>query len=132
MTEKQVRKDDAFIQAIDKEIEYVSNCQTHGTTREIRKDAILKILAISAETQRLYFIVRSLVMGLISAAVTFSMIFYLGTIDFVLAFFLGIFVFVFSLVVSRLLDRRVLRFTRNVIKKLEKFERVKRVILNNL
>lgn len=129
---KKQKKDDAFILAIDDEIEYISNCQIHGDTAKIRKDAILKILAISTETQRLYFIVRSLIMGLISATATFSIVYYFTAINFFQTFLLGIFLFVFSLVTSRLLDRKVLNLTRKIIRRLEKYEKIKRVILNNL
>lgn len=96
---------------------------------EKRKNSVLKILNKSVRTQRLYFVLRSLFMGLISAVITFSMILYLGTIDFVQAVFLGIFVFVFSLVFTRLFDEQIVSVSMKIISFLEKHNRLRSIVL---
>ena len=52
--------------------------------RNVGKKAVIKALLVSTWHQRLYFIVRSAIMGLISASVTFVFIVVFGSINFTL------------------------------------------------
>jgi len=65
--------------------------------------------------QRLFFIIRSFIMGLLGGVVTYLVIFYLGSIDVVGSILLGGFVFVFSLVVTRLFDAQVTQGTKKLV-----------------
>ena len=138
--------DDALIQAMQEELDRIlmnEVCESIKLEKGInkvsqkeldlecekRKNSVLKILNKSVRTQRLYFILRSLFMGLISALITFSMILYLGTIDFVQAVFLGIFVFVFSLVFTRLFDEQIVSVSMKIISFLEKHNRLRSIVL---
>jgi hypothetical protein len=138
--------DDALIQAMQEELDRIlmnEVCESIKLEKGInkvsqkeldlecekRKNSVLKILNKSVRTQRLYFVLRSLFMGLISALITFSMILYLGTIDFVQAVFLGIFVFVFSLVFTRLFDEQIVSVSMKIISFLEKHNRLRRIVL---
>lgn len=138
--------DDALIQAMQEELDRIlmnEVCESikleKGVNKvsqkeldlecEKRKNSVLKILNKSVRTQRLYFVLRSLFMGLISALITFSMILYLGTIDFVQAVFLGIFVFVFSLVFTRLFDEQIVSVSMKIISFLEKHNRLRSIVL---
>jgi hypothetical protein len=86
-----------------------------GTEREIGKRAIIKVLLLSTWLQRLYFIIRSFIMGQIGAVVTVLFILYFGSIDVVKGFFIGIFVFVFSLVITRLFDAQIVKATKKIV-----------------
>jgi hypothetical protein len=86
-----------------------------GTENEIEKRAVIKVLLFSTWLQRLYFIIRSFLMGLISAAVTYLIIWYLGSINVVGSIIIGTFVFVFSLVVTRLFDTQVTQATKKIV-----------------
>jgi hypothetical protein len=86
-----------------------------GAEREMGKRAIIKVLLLSTWLQRLYFIIRSFIMGQIGAVVTVLFILYFGTIDVVKGFFIGIFVFVFSLVITRLFDAQITQVTKKVV-----------------
>ena len=138
--------DDALIQAMQEELDRIlmnEVCEPIKLEKGInkvsqkeldlecekRKNSVLKILNKSVRTQRLYFVLRSLFMGLISALITFSVILYLGTIDFVQAVFLGIFVFVFSLVFTRLFDEQIVSVSMKIIIFLEKHNRLRSIVL---
>jgi len=138
--------DDALIQAMQEELDRIlmnEVCESIKLEKGVnkvsqkeldlecgkRKNSVLKILNKSVRTQRLYFVLRSLFMGLISALITFSMILYLGTIDFVQAVFLGIFVFVFSLVFTRLFDEQIVSVSMKIIIFLEKHNRLRSIVL---
>src|SRR4030042_2016161 len=74
--------------------------QSSGAESEIEKRAVIKVLLFSTWMQRLYFIIRSFLMGQIGAAVTFLFIWYVGSIDAIGMFVFGIFLFVFGLVIT--------------------------------
>jgi hypothetical protein len=90
-------------------------CATVEADKELEKRAIIRVLLFSTWLQRLYFIIRSFIMGLLGGAVTYLVIFYLGSIDVVGSIFLGGFVFVFSLVVTRLFDSQITQGTKKLI-----------------
>jgi hypothetical protein len=100
--------------------------------RERRKKAMMGILAASVRTQRLYFVVRSAIISLISALITFIIVGYLGSIDAVEAVFLGIFVFVAALIVSRLLDRPIVKVSQKIISVLGRHKRARGFVLRHL
>jgi hypothetical protein len=83
--------------------------------RDVGKKAVIKALLVSTYHQRLYFIIRSAIMGLISASITFGFIVVFGSIDFTLEIGLGVFSFVLSLTVSRLFDFQIVKITQNIL-----------------
>jgi hypothetical protein len=88
---------------------------TSGAESEIEKRAVIKVLLFSTWLQRLYFIIRSYIMGQIGATVIFLFILFVGSIDVVGMFVFGIFVFVFSLVITRLFDIQIPRATKKIV-----------------
>lgn len=86
-----------------------------GAENELEKRAVIKVLLFSTWLQRLYFIIRSFLMGLISAAVTYLIVWYLGSINVVGSIIIGTFVFVFSLVVTRLFDTQITQGTKKLV-----------------
>ncbi len=87
---------------------------TSGAESEIEKRAVIKVLLFSTWLQRLYFIIRSFLMGLIGGVVTFLFIWYIGSIDATGMFILGIFVFALSLVITRLFDTQITKATNSM------------------
>jgi len=83
--------------------------------RDVGKKAVIKALLISTWQQRLYFIIRSFIMGLLGASVTFLFILYFGSVNFRLQIILGMCTFVFSLAISRLLDVQIVRATKQIV-----------------
>lgn len=90
---------------------------------------MITVINDSVRTQRLYFILRSILMGIVSAIITFSMIIYIGTINFIQAFSLGLFVFIFSLMFSRLFDNQIVSISTKVIRFLNKHDKLRSVFL---
>ena len=86
-----------------------------GVENELEKRAVIKVLLFSTWLQRLYFIIRSFLMGLISASVTYLIVWYLGSINVVGSIIIGTFVFVLSLVVTRLFDTQITHATKNIV-----------------
>ena len=86
-----------------------------GAENELEKRAMIKVLLLSTWLQRLYFIIRSSLMGLISASVTYLIIWYLGSINVLGSIIIGTFVFVFSLAVTRLFDTQITQATKKIV-----------------
>ncbi len=86
-----------------------------GAENELEKRAVIKVLLFSTWLQRLYFIIRSFLMGLVGAAVTYLVIWYLGSINVIGSIVIGSFVFVFSLAVTRLFDTQITQATKKIV-----------------
>jgi hypothetical protein len=86
-----------------------------GAENELEKKAVIKVLLFSTWLQRLYFIIRSFLMGLISAAVTYLTVWYLGSINVIESIVIGTFVFVLSLAATRLLDTQITQVTKKIV-----------------
>jgi hypothetical protein len=86
-----------------------------GAENELEKRAVIKVLLFSTWLQRLYFIIRSFLMGLISAAITYLIVWYLGSINVIGSIIIGTFVFVFSLAITRLLDTQITQATKKIV-----------------
>ncbi|MDQ1281105.1 MAG: hypothetical protein QG670_2369 [Thermoproteota archaeon] len=56
-----------------------------GAESEIGKRAVIKALLFSTWNQRLYFIIRSMIMGIISMGLTSLFVLYFGTIEITLS-----------------------------------------------
>ena len=101
------------------------------TESEIEKRAVIKVLLFSTWLQRLYFIIRSLLMGVIGAVITFLFVWYVGLIDAIGMFVLGMFVFVCSLVITRLFDVQITQTTKKIIELLAGHRAVRNFIMNH-
>lgn len=89
-----------------------------GEKCDIEKRAVIKALLYSTWLQRLYFIIRSFLMGLIGTAITLLVVWFLGTINVYGAIILGMFVFVISLIITRLFDAQIVRATKSIVRRL--------------
>jgi hypothetical protein len=99
--------------------------------RDIGKKAIVKALLLSTWLQRLYFIIRAFIMGILSASVTFLFLLCFGSINIRLQVVLGMFTFVFSLAASRLLDVQIVKVTKNVVAFLGNHKSLRDFVLNH-
>ena len=98
---------------------------------KIEKRAVIKVLLFSTWLQRLYFIIRAYIMGLIGSVVTFLFIWYVGKIDAVTGYIFGIFVFVICLVITRLFDAQITQGTKKIIELLASHRTVRDFIMNH-
>jgi hypothetical protein len=105
----------------------------HGsrTESEIEKRAVIKVLLFSTWLQRLYFIIRSSIMGLIGSAVTFLLIWSVGTINATTGIVFGIFVFALSLVITRLFDAQLTQATKKIVELMANHRTARDFIMNH-
>jgi hypothetical protein len=96
-------------------LQQIATKQSSGSESEIEKKAVIKVLLFSTWLQRLYFIIRSAIMGLISAALTFLFIWSVGTINATTGIIFGIFAFAISLIITRLFDVQLTQATKKII-----------------
>lgn len=146
MTQTKIELDDALLEAMREDLEKVvvkEVCDSFNIEKETddflrkeitlecnrRKNSVMQLLSTSVKTQRLYFVLRSIFMGLVSALITFAVIIYLESINFIQTIFLGIFVFTFSLMFSRLFDDQIISISLRIIRFLERHKRLRTVIL---
>jgi hypothetical protein len=104
---------------------------TPGAESEIEKRAVIKVLLFSTWVQRLYFIIRSFIMGEIGAAATFLFIWYIGSIDAITGFIFGIFVFLLTLVTTRLFDVQITKATKKIVEIMVSHRTVRDFIMNH-
>ena len=102
-----------------------------GTKSEIEKKAVIKVLLFSTWLHRLYFIIRSFIMGLIGAAVTFLFIWSVGTINATTGIVFGIFVFALSLVITRLFDVQLTQATKKIVEIMASHRTARDFIMNH-
>jgi hypothetical protein len=105
--------------------------QSSGTESEIEKRAVIKVLLFSTWLERLYFIIRAYIMGLIASAVTFFFILYLGKINAITFYFFGIFTFALSLVITRLFDAQLTKVTKKIVEIMASHRTVRNFIMNH-
>jgi VIT1/CCC1 family predicted Fe2+/Mn2+ transporter len=126
--------------AVTKELNYDT---THAATdpnqrsnanadHERIKNTLMAVLIASVQTQRLYFVIRSVIMGLISGLITLIVVWFLGTVQVAQVILLGLFVFIVALVVSRLFDKQIVKASKKIITILDKHERLRTFILKKL
>ncbi len=99
--------------------------------RDVGKKAVIKALLVSTWHQRLYFIIRSAIMGLVGASVTFLFILIFGSIGFTLEIVLGMFTFVLSLAVTRLFDVQLVKVTKLALEFLNDHEGLRDFVLKH-
>jgi hypothetical protein len=98
----------------------------------IEKKAIVKTLLYSTWLQRLYFVIRSVMMGLIGAVITLSVVAFLGSANVYEVCALGALSYVLSLVISRLFDAQVMRFTKGIVRYLAGHERMRDFVMDHV
>ena len=98
---------------------------------EIEKRAVIKVLLFSTWLQRLYFIIRSFLMGLISASVTYLIVWYLVSINVIESIIIGTFVFVLSLVVTRLFDTQITQATKKIVEIMASHKTIRDFIMSH-
>ena len=112
-------------------LQQIETKQTEGAESEIEKRAVIKVLLFSTWLQRLYFIIRAAIMGLISAGATFLFTLALGTINAVTGIIFGIFVFALSLVITRFLDAQLTQITKKIVEIMANHKSVRDLIMNH-
>jgi hypothetical protein len=112
-------------------LQHMDNASTKPE-RNLGKKALVKALLMSTWLGRLYFVIRVLIMSILSAIITFAFIFIFGAINLPLEIVLGAFSFIVSLVVSRLFDNQLVKATQSIIGFLSNHKGIRSFIINHL
>jgi ABC-type transport system involved in cytochrome bd biosynthesis fused ATPase/permease subunit len=134
MPETGIDDKDSLIQAMQKDLDRVLAEESGDSELQFTRtrESMMSVLVKSVQTQRLYFVVRSVLMSLISAMIYFIAVLYFGTIDAVQAAFIGVFVFIIALIVSRLIDKQIVKVSKKIIHYLNKYRRIRTFVLKRL
>jgi hypothetical protein len=97
-----------------------------------RKDAIVNVFLSCVRLQRLYFIIRSGIMGVITGLITYAIISFFSVTNFFVLLFIGLIVFVVSLAVSRVFDKPVISISNLVLNYLDRHRRLRSLVLSRL
>ena len=92
----------------------VLNQTTIERERENIKKEFTKAISVSNQTQKLYFVIRSMLMSILGALITFIIIWHLGTIDVMGEFVLGISTYAACLALSRLFDEKIIGISKMI------------------
>jgi hypothetical protein len=98
--------------------------------QSIRKD-IMKALLVSNQTQRIYFVVRSVMMTILGAIITLAIFWRLGTINVIEDFALGISTYAICLVLSRLFDERIVNISKMIVVYLGEHTKLRNFVVKN-
>ncbi len=99
--------------------------------RDLGKRAVVKALLLTTWQSRLYFIIRSFIMGLFSTLILLVFVVIFNSITLTLEIPLGILTFVISLAASRLVDVEIVRTTKAIVKFLANHSKLREFILNH-
>ena len=119
------------VKSAKKLVERMDKASTQSE-RNVDKLGVIKAMLLSAWLQRLYFVIRSLLMSILSALLYLSVILVIGSINLVSGIVLGIVSFVFSLVISRLFDRQIVSLTKYIITFLGKHQKLRDLVIDHL
>jgi len=100
--------------------------------RKSIKNDIAKAFFISNSTQRMYFIVRSLMMTIFGAIITLAVFWQLGKINVFEDFALGASLYAISLIISRLFDAEIVSISKYLVGYLGKHPKLRDFIIKNV
>jgi hypothetical protein len=99
--------------------------------RDVGKKAVVEALLVSTWHTRLYFIIRSVIMGLLGALLTLIFLLIFHRITLILEIPLGIFSFIFTLTVSRLFDVQIVKATKAITDYLSNHKTLRNFVINH-
>lgn len=102
-----------------------------GPERVIEKRAVIKALLLSTWLQRLYFIIRSAIMSVLGALVTFLYVWFFGEIGVALAVIMGVLIFIVGLIVTRLFDTQIVKATKYIVRRLANHKKIREFVMNH-
>ena len=105
--------------------------QIEGIDGEARKEAVVRALLAYTWTQKLYFIIRSALMGFMGAGVTAVIVYLLGKADAIQVAVISVVSFIVTLAITRLFDAPVTRRSKQIVLRLSHHRRVLAVILSH-
>jgi hypothetical protein len=107
------------------------NQTTIEEERESIKKEFTKAMLVSNQTQRLYFVLRSTLMSILGALITFVIVWHLGMINVIEDFVSGISTYAVCLALSRLFDEKITNMSKRIILHLGNHTKLRDFIVDN-
>jgi hypothetical protein len=120
-----------YANTILQQIDTISARSSPQVTCDIEKGAVVKALLQTTWLERLYFIIRSFLMGRLSGFILVGVVWYLGVIDVYGMLIVDAFLFVFTLVITRLFDVQIVKATKKIVARLAKHRTTRDFIMNH-
>jgi len=98
---------------------------------EIEKE-VVKGLILVTWLQRVYSTIRSLLLGVIAAAVFLPLLLYFGALTFLFNTILAVLVLVFGIVITRLFDRQLVEASKKTVRYLSRHEKLRNFVITHL
>ena len=98
---------------------------------EERKEAVIRALLSFTWTQRLYFIIRSALMGIMGAGMTAGIVYLFGKVDAIQVAAIGIISFIATLIITRVFDVQITRSSKWIVLILSHHRRLRSAILGH-
>ncbi len=105
--------------------------QIVGEDAETRRNTAVKALLVFTWTQRLYFIVRSALMGVLGAGITGGIVIFLGEVNALQVAAISVVSFVVTLALTRLIDANLTNTSRRIVALLNRHRQLRGLILDN-
>ena len=105
--------------------------QIAGTDGEERKEAVIRSLLIFTWTQRLYFIIRSALMGIMGAGMTAAIVLLVDKVDAIQVAVIGVISFIATLAITRTFDSQMTRSSKRIVLMLSHHRRLRAAILGH-
>jgi len=105
--------------------------QFEGIDGETRKETVVRALLAFTWMQRLYFIIRSAIMGLMGAGITAFIVFLLGKVDAIQVVLISVISFIITLALTRLLDAPMTRRSKQIVLRLSHHKKLRTLILSH-
>jgi len=107
-----------YANTILQQIDSVSTRSSARLACDMEKEAVVKALLQTTWLERLYFIIRSFLMGRLGGLILIAIVWYIGVIDVYGMIFWDIFLFVITLVITRLFDVQIVKATKKIVARL--------------
>jgi hypothetical protein len=98
---------------------------------EAGKKTVIRALIAFTWGQRLYFIVRSAMMGILGAVITGLIVIFFGEVNAIQVALVSVFSYIATLAVTRLLDVRITRGSKSIVASLSRHRRLRSAILDH-
>ncbi len=105
--------------------------QIVGADLEVRREAVVRTLLAFTWTQRLYFIIRSALMGVMGAAVTGAVVIFVGEVNALQVAAISVVAFVVTLAITRLMDTLLTAAAKRIVATLNSHRRLRSLILDH-
>jgi ribose/xylose/arabinose/galactoside ABC-type transport system permease subunit len=116
---------------IDSQLARLILGQIDGTDADARKETVVKALIAFTWEQRLYFIIRSAVMGILGAVVTGAIVVFFGEVNALQVAAASVFSFVATLAMTRHFEAWITNGSKKIVATMSEHRRLRDAVLDH-